>query len=250
MRRIDVDAAAFDGTIEIGKQGEDIATDVVFDCGKWLEEIAEQSGVLSLAFQRPKDTIAAEVVTVDVTETTLVWHVNEIHLENDGIGYAEIRYTSGGKFKSRTFLVFVQHGLSTAFAPNNYEPIPEPPQDGNSYELVSYKGNFQSGYKWVRRSLELNVVVEEGDVQQDIVYNVEGATKAEFEEAIVSSVPIFVTFPASGLPCRTQLTHFCTTEGAMNGSTLWGMLGLSNLTTILLTVECNGDALQAWFKME
>lgn len=194
MRRIVVDVADFDGTIEIGKQGEDIATDVVFDCGKWLEEIAEQSGVLSLAFQRPKDTIAAEVVTVDVTETTLVWHVNEIHLENNGIGYAEIRYTSGGKFKSRTFLVFVQRGLSTAFAPNNYEPIPEPPTEYGSYNLMYYVGAYDAGYQFAPRKLELKVDTGNEPVQPQTVYDVTGATYEEFYNAILAGIPISLEF--------------------------------------------------------
>lgn len=112
-----IDALTFDEKIVLGKQGENLAKTITFDCKDWLGDMT--GGTLSLVAQRPTDE-GGYPVPAQTTEDTLTWTVNSTDVAIDGIGYAELRYTIGEQIiKSQTFLTEIKKGLT---------PKDEPPE--------------------------------------------------------------------------------------------------------------------------
>ena len=196
MRQIEINVATFDGMIELGKQGEDLATRVIFDCTDWLKEVDEQveDSHFSLVFQRPLDDVAAVDPTIIVDNGKIIWDVIEQRLENFGVGYIEIRFNNGKTFKSRTFLGRIRKGLSTAYKPPHNNPIPEPPTEAGMYNLMYYVSTYNTGYAFIKRKLQLEIDTGNEPVQPETVYAVTGATYEEFENAILAGIPISLEF--------------------------------------------------------
>lgn len=114
-----IDALTFDEKIVLGKQGENLSREVIFDCKAWLELHGLTGGTLSLVAQRPTDEDGYPV-PVETTEDTVTWTVNSTDVAIDGIGWAELRYTVGEQIlKSKTFLTLIGKGLT---------PKDEPPE--------------------------------------------------------------------------------------------------------------------------
>lgn len=111
-----VDALNYTDKIPLGKQGENLAKTITFDCKDWLGDMT--GGALSLVAQRPTDEDGYPVPAT-TTEDTLTWTVNSTDVAFEGIGYAELRYTVGEQIiKSQTFLTEIKKGLT----PNDTPP--------------------------------------------------------------------------------------------------------------------------------
>ena len=123
MRTINIDVMNPGSVIVIGKQGEHLATEVVFDCASWLDDVAEAGGQLQLMYMRPLDDDAYPVVC-ETTETELKWRVTETDLAKIGIGFAEIRYTVDERIlKTKTMWCDIKYGLN----PSEEVPVPYQP---------------------------------------------------------------------------------------------------------------------------
>lgn len=120
--KLSIDVATFIGRLPIGKQGENLTTQVVFDCANWLGELT--GGTLSIVHQRPTDTDGYPCANYETTDTTLTWDVNETDLAFCGTGQLELRYTIGDRIaKSRTFITQILKALTPMETPPEaYEP--------------------------------------------------------------------------------------------------------------------------------
>lgn len=100
---ISIDAATYAGRIQIGKQGENLTTDVVFDCNAWLDGL--DGGTLSIVHQRNSDPDAYPCGNYSIDGKVLTWSINETDLAFCGLGQCELRYTIGERIaKSKTFV--------------------------------------------------------------------------------------------------------------------------------------------------
>jgi len=196
MRQIEINVATFDGVIELGKQGENLATRVIFDYTDWLKEVDEQveDSHFSLVFQRPRDNVATLDPTITVENGKIMWNIIEQRLQNEGLGYIEIRFNNGKTFKSRTVLGVIRKGLSISYEPSQDNPIPEPPTEAGIYNLMYYVSTYNTGYAFIKEKLELEIDTGDEPVQPETVYAVTGATYEEFENAILSGIPISLEF--------------------------------------------------------
>lgn len=120
--KLSIDVATFIGRLPIGKQGENLTTQIVFDCANWLGELT--GGTLSIVHQRPSDVDGYPCGNYETTDTTLTWDINETDLAFCGCGQAELRYTIGERIaKSRTFTTQILKALTPLDTPPEaYEP--------------------------------------------------------------------------------------------------------------------------------
>ena len=133
--RLSIDVATFIGRLPIGKQGENLTTQVVFDCANWLGELT--GGTLSIVHQRPTDTDGYPCGNYETTATTLTWDVNETDLAFCGTGQLELRYTIGDRIaKSRTFITQILKALTPMETPPEaYEPYIDRVIDAATQEM-------------------------------------------------------------------------------------------------------------------
>lgn len=105
--------------IILGRQGENLVTDIIFDFSAWLEEFGE--GTISLIHQRAHDA-APYPVLLDVIGTRALWHVRNSDTRDFGLGFCELQYIVGDQLaKSRTYDTQTARALGTAS-----ETPPEP----------------------------------------------------------------------------------------------------------------------------
>ena len=121
--------------IPIGKQGENLTTQVVFDCSNWLGELS--GGVLSLVHQRPTDEDAYPVGNYTTDATSLTWDINETDLAYNGLGKCELRYTIGERIaKTKTFITEIVKALNPLEnPPEAYEPYIDRVIDAATQEM-------------------------------------------------------------------------------------------------------------------
>ena len=92
MRTINIDVSSFpsSSTIMIGKQGENNATQIVFDLSSFVDLFGD--GSATLVFHRGPDA-APYLVPAVHTGRSLVWTVTDTDTQYDGLGAAEVRWT-------------------------------------------------------------------------------------------------------------------------------------------------------------
>lgn len=105
----------------LGKQGENIARQIVFDFSAWHEKFGE--GTLTLFVKRHGEDASYPVIPV-IEQTTARWSISATDTAIYGSGSAELRYVVDGVIvKSETFPTFVYRSITetTAPAPDPYE---------------------------------------------------------------------------------------------------------------------------------
>lgn len=105
----------------IGKQGENIARQIVFDFSAWHEKFGE--GTLTLFVKRHGEDASYPVIPV-IEQTTARWSISATDTAIYGSGSAELRYVVNNVVvKSETFPTFVYRSITetTAPAPDPYE---------------------------------------------------------------------------------------------------------------------------------
>lgn len=132
---INIDAATYTGRIQIGKQGENLTTDVVFDCNAWLDGL--DGGTLSIVHQRNSDPDAYPCGDYELDGKVLTWHINETDVAYCGIGACELRYTIGERIaKSKTFVTQTMKGLDpNETPPEAWEPYIDRVIDAATQEM-------------------------------------------------------------------------------------------------------------------
>lgn len=115
--------AKYDQYLPIGRLGENIATTVVFDVSKWIEEFG--SGNFTVLNRRPTEP-ASHTYPCQCTleDGKLHWIVHQADLFYEGKGQCEVIFTQGERVaKSVVFTTVVGHALDGAGDP------PEPYED-------------------------------------------------------------------------------------------------------------------------
>ena len=109
--------------LSLGRQGENLARQVVFDLSAWVEEYGP--GVVELIAQRPGDD-APYPVAVHRNGTIVAWDVTATDTEmSDSFGKCELRYYIGDTLaKSKIWRTWVEPAMDT---PSETAP-PEPEQ--------------------------------------------------------------------------------------------------------------------------
>ena len=132
---INIDASTYNGRIQIGKQGENLTTSVVFDCNAWLSDL--DGGTLSIVHQRNSDPDAYPCGDYELDGKVLTWHINETDVAYCGIGACELRYTIGERIaKSKTFVTQTMKGLDpNETPPEAWEPYIDRVIDAATQEM-------------------------------------------------------------------------------------------------------------------
>ena len=76
-------------TVNLGKQGENKARQIVFDISEFREHYG--AGTAMLAHKRQRDA-APYIVDTTASGNLLIWDISSTDTEQSGTGYAELRY--------------------------------------------------------------------------------------------------------------------------------------------------------------
>jgi hypothetical protein len=107
-------------TINLGRQGENLATEVEFDVSTWLGLFGE--GTLEAVLKRSADETPYPVV-ITRNGAKAVWVVAELDTEVAGYGCLELRYLVGDAIvKSAIWATWVSESLGTEAVPP--DPMP------------------------------------------------------------------------------------------------------------------------------
>ena len=122
-----VKAATYNKSFSIGRRGENIARQIVFDLSDFVAEYGE--GTPELIFQRPIDDKPYPVAAVR-DGSTLLWTVTDLDTAvattNGGYSRCELRWYVGELLaKSQTWLVYVDTAMNVPS-----ETVPPDPESG------------------------------------------------------------------------------------------------------------------------
>lgn len=108
-------------TLVLGRQGENLARQVVFDLSDWMSEYGQ--GLAELIAQRPGDTAPYPAAAVQEGRT-LVWTLTAADVERPRGGCCELRYYVGEALvKSRIWQTYVEPAMDTPAG--EAPPVPE-----------------------------------------------------------------------------------------------------------------------------
>ena len=159
-------------TIVLGKQGENHATEILFDCSEWLA--GTDGGEIQLVAQRPSESEGYPVPVVGV-EDGVVWNVSATDLAYSGTGYCEVRYVVDEVVKkSRTFTTKINSGLT---------PSDEPP--------AAYVPYINEVFRITNPPLIISPDVDVSEVQPGTQYPVKNSI-AEMKDAVDTGRPLML----------------------------------------------------------
>lgn len=125
MRQVTMSA---NGSNNLGRQGENLATEVIFDLTEFITTFG--TGTPQLLVKRPSDNYPYPVV-LTVEDNRATWAVTDTDTAIYGHGQAELRWYVGEILaKSVVFLTYISKALVDPVAP------PPPPPAGNWLEKV------------------------------------------------------------------------------------------------------------------
>lgn len=109
-------------SLPLGRQGEDLARQVVFSLEEW--QTLYGPGIAELIYQRPNDE-RPYIMEVQRENTSVVWSITSYHTADaNGAGKCELRYyPEEGVVKSRVWNTFVEPSMDTP--DNEVPPSPE-----------------------------------------------------------------------------------------------------------------------------
>lgn len=111
--------ATKNGSIFLGKLGENEVREVVFDFSEWVSLFGD--GAITLIHKRAKDDTAYPVV-LEVSGTEAKWVITSTDVAYDGIGRCELKYIVGDQIKkSATYSTITHKALEPGEAPEPYE---------------------------------------------------------------------------------------------------------------------------------
>lgn len=203
---INIDAATYTGRIQIGKQGENLTTSVVFDCNAWLSEL--DGGTLSIVHQRNSDPDAYPCGDYTTDGKVLTWNVNETDLAHCGLGQCELRYTIGERIaKTKTFVTQTMKALDPGETPPEaWEPYIDRVIDAATQEMekMTVSASATSG-----EQTSVDVTKTRENDHEHIAFNftVEKGDKGESGEDGKSIVNVTASIDANvGTPSVTVTT--------------------------------------------
>ena len=122
MSRISVDVnSARIPVLQVGYQGENEVTDVLFDISSWITEFGE--GVAQLRVKRPGNSEEESyVLSLTITDGKAVWTVSETDTANKGNGKVQLSYMVGNIVKKAVIYPY-KVGKSIVGADNPVDPF-------------------------------------------------------------------------------------------------------------------------------
>ena len=122
MSRISVDVnSARIPVLQVGYQGENEVTDVLFDISSWITEFGE--GVAQLRVKRPGNSEEESyVLSLTITDGKAVWTVSETDTANKGNGKVQLSYLVGNIVKKAVIYPY-KVGKSIVGADNPVDPF-------------------------------------------------------------------------------------------------------------------------------
>lgn len=122
MSRISVDvSSARIPVLQVGYQGENEVTDVLFDISSWIAEFGE--GVAQLRVKRPGNSEEESyVLSLTITDGIAVWTVSETDTFNKGNGKVQLSYMVGNIVKKAVIYPY-KVGKSIVGADNPVDPF-------------------------------------------------------------------------------------------------------------------------------
>ena len=122
MSRISVDvSSARIPVLQVGYQGENEVTDVLFDISSWITEFGE--GVAQLRVKRPGNSEEESyVLSLTITDGKAVWTVSETDTANKGNGKVQLSYMVGNIVKKAVIYPY-KVGKSIVGADNPVDPF-------------------------------------------------------------------------------------------------------------------------------
>ena len=122
MSRISVDvSSARIPVLQVGYQGENEVTDVLFDISSWITEFGE--GVAQLRVKRPGNSEEESyVLSLTITDGIAVWTVSETDTFNKGNGKVQLSYMVGNIVKKAVIYPY-KVGKSIVGADNPVDPF-------------------------------------------------------------------------------------------------------------------------------
>lgn len=122
MSRISVDvSSARIPVLQVGYQGENEVTDVLFDISSWITEFGE--GVAQLRVKRPGNSEEESyVLSLTITDGIAVWTVSETDTFNKGNGKVQLSYMVGNILKKAVIYPY-KVGKSIVGADNPVDPF-------------------------------------------------------------------------------------------------------------------------------
>lgn len=122
MSRISVDvSSARIPVLQVGYQGENEVTDVLFDISSWITEFGE--GVAQLRVKRPGNSEEESyVLSLTITDGIAVWTVSETDTFNKGNGKVQLSYLVGNIVKKAVIYPY-KVGKSIVGADNPVDPF-------------------------------------------------------------------------------------------------------------------------------
>lgn len=122
MSRISVDvSSARIPVLQVGYQGENEVTDVLFDISSWITEFGE--GVAQLRVKRPGNSEEESyVLSLPITDGIAVWTVSETDTFNKGNGKVQLSYLVGNIVKKAVIYPY-KVGKSIVGADNPVDPF-------------------------------------------------------------------------------------------------------------------------------
>ena len=122
MSKISVDvSSARIPVLQVGYQGENEVTDVLFDLSSWITEFGE--GVAQLRVKRPGNSEdESYVLSLTITDGKAVWTVSETDTANKGNGKVQLSYLVGNIVKKAVIYPY-KVGKSIVGADNPVDPF-------------------------------------------------------------------------------------------------------------------------------
>ena len=122
MSKISVDvSSARIPVLQVGYQGENEVTDVLFDISSWITEFGE--GVAQLRVKRPGNSEEESyVLSLTITDGKAVWTVSETDTANKGNGKVQLSYLVGNIVKKAVIYPY-KVGKSIVGADNPVDPF-------------------------------------------------------------------------------------------------------------------------------
>lgn len=122
--------------LPLGRCGENLARQVVFDLAEWISQYG--SGTAELIYQRPGDE-RPHIMEIEQNDPMAIWNITAYHTAtSEGGGQCELRWYVGEVLtKSRAWRTYVEPALDTTCS------APEDPEQGWVDQVLQAGANAQ-----------------------------------------------------------------------------------------------------------
>ena len=209
-----IDVYATGLSIDIGRQGENIARNIYFDLSDLIDNYGE--GTATLVHMRPSDT-APYICEVERTGNFLIWAPTSTDTSYAGAGKCELRWVVGETLaKSIVYRTFVAESITgDSTVPSKYESWYEALLEHISkYEIAS--DQIEANTRNIATNTN-DIAVLDGRVDE-ITTLPEGSTTGDAELADIRVGADGTVYENAGAAVRGQVSGLKSALGNINGS--------------------------------